>query len=57
VDEAKPRVCREPRESPESPGPTGTPTDAGGGQETARERPFTEEEGERRGFWSRLFRG
>jgi hypothetical protein len=46
-----------PPESPESPGPTRTPTDAGEGQETLRERPLTEEEPERRGFWSRLFGG
>ena len=45
----------EARESPESTGPTGT-TEPGEGPETARERPFTEE-GERRGFWSRLFGG
>ena len=31
------------------------PTDAGEGPRTARESPFTEEEPERRGFWSRLF--
>ena len=45
----------EQRESPASPGPTGTPTDAGEGPQTARERSFTEEEPPRRGFWSRLF--
>jgi hypothetical protein len=51
ADEESPEA----RESPESPGPTRTPTDAGQGQQTARVRPFTEEEPERRGFWSRLF--
>jgi hypothetical protein len=40
---------------PENTGPTRTPTDAGEGQQTARERPFTQEEPERRGFWSRVF--
>ncbi len=46
----------EPRESPESPGPTGTPTDAPGGPQTSRERSFTEEQQPpRRGFWARLF--
>jgi hypothetical protein len=47
----------EPRETPESPGPTRTPTDVGEGLQTATERRFTEEEPERRGFWSRLFGG
>ena len=50
----------QPRESPESaasPGPTRTPTDAGEGLQTPTERPFTQEEPERRGFWSRLFGG
>jgi hypothetical protein len=41
-------------ESPESLGPT-APTDAGEGQKTVRERPFTGEGAERRGFWSRMF--
>ena len=45
----------EARESPENPGSTRTPTDAGEGAQTGRERPFTEEEPERKGFWSRLF--
>ncbi len=47
----------EPQESPESTGPRDTPTGAPGGPQTVRERPFTEEEPERRGFWSRLFGG
>ena len=49
----------EPRESPESPGPRDTPPDAGGGLQTVRETPFTQEEEppQRRGFWSRLFGG
>jgi hypothetical protein len=42
----------EPRESPESPGPSDTTTNAGGGPQTGTERPQ-----ERRGFWSRLFGG
>jgi hypothetical protein len=40
----------EPPESPESTGPSETPTDAGGGAQAPTERPQ-----ERRGFWSRLF--
>jgi excisionase family DNA binding protein len=50
----------EPRESDVSPAPgsaTRTPTDAGEGQESARERPFTKEEPERRGWFSRFFGG
>jgi len=46
---------REPRESPESPGPTDTPTDAGEGPQMAQEAP--EERSSARGFWSRLFGG
>ena len=42
----------EPRESPETPGPPETPTNAGGGPQTATERPQG-----RRGFLSRLFGG
>jgi hypothetical protein len=44
------QAAREPRESPESPGPSSaarTPTDAGGGQERATERPW----------WRRVFGG
>jgi hypothetical protein len=41
----------EARVSPVSPGPTrSTPTDAGKGHQTPQERPFTEEQEERRGF-------
>ncbi len=48
----------EPRESPGSPGPSGTPTDASEGLQTATERPFTEEEGEvPRPWWRRLVGG
>jgi hypothetical protein len=50
-------AAREARESPESPGLTRAPTDAGEGLQTATERPFTEGEPERRGFWARLFGG
>jgi hypothetical protein len=50
-------VSPEARESPESPGPTGAHTGAGEGPQTARERPYPEEEPGRRGFWSRLFGG
>jgi hypothetical protein len=53
LNEAAPEA----RESPESPGPMETPTDAGGGPQAITQRPSTEDEPERRGFWSRLFRG
>ena len=44
----------QPSESPVSPGPTRTPTDASEGPQTAKERPFTKEEPERRSWWRRL---
>jgi hypothetical protein len=52
ADEGSPEA----RESPESPGPTRTPTDAGGGPQTATERRFTEEP-EPRSWWRRMFGG
>ena len=45
----------EARESPESPGPNRTPTNASGGPQTAKERPFTEERKEQRSWWRRVF--
>ncbi len=59
----------EPRESPVSPGPTRTPTEGAEPAQTAPERPFTREEGERqsnapgpqetlhRPWWRRMFGG
>jgi hypothetical protein len=44
----------EARESSVGLGPTRTPTDAGEGLQTPSERPFTEEEPERRPWWRRL---
>ena len=56
IPELEPPASPEPRESPENPGPTHTPTDAGEGPQTATERPFTEEEpAQRRSWWHRLF--
>ena len=54
IPELEPPASPEPRESDVSPGPTRTPTDAGEGPQTARERPFAEEEGEPRSWWRRL---
>jgi hypothetical protein len=45
----------ESRESPESPGPTRTPTDSGEGPQTARETPFTQEESEAPRPWWRFW--
>ncbi len=46
----------EPRESPEGPGPRDTPPGAGGGPQTATERPFTQEEQPpRRSWWRRMW--
>jgi hypothetical protein len=43
------------RDSAERPAPSGTPADAGEGLQTPRERPFAEEEPERRSWWRRMF--
>ena len=48
------QAALEARESDVSPSPRDTPMD--GGPQTTSERPSTEAEPERRGFWSRLFR-
>jgi hypothetical protein len=49
-------VPSEPRETPDSPSPAHTPTDAGEGPQTVQERSFThEQQPPRRGFWARLF--